>query len=271
MASRIFLIGIVAGLAAAMGLAGVFSAISTQSAAQMMGGMHGGMMGNNNMMMTTTGNTPVLAHQVPWHWTNKASFGSNGISNVENVQITGISISSDKQVTVNLRYTGNGTTPSVVVVASAGSMGMMGDYGGMGMMGGGMHSGMMSGGMYGMGMMGSQMPMMGYGPYGVQMHTMWNDTQWQQWHNQMAQWHSQMSNQSWSNQTMNQNMMGMMRGHQMPMMGMPMGWQHHSFLVGSTALDSEWTSNAPASVTLVGDGWAYDTNNVSVTVYPLTS
>ncbi|HEX7033379.1 MAG TPA: hypothetical protein VF172_10300 [Nitrososphaera sp.] len=232
MASKIFLVGIVAGLAAAMGLAGLFSAISTQSAAQMMGGNRMGMMGNN--MMITTDNT----QQVPWHWANKASFGSGGISYLENVQITGISISSDKQVTVNLRYSGNGTTPNVVVVASTGSMGMMGGYGGMGMMG-------------------SHMPMMGYPMFRGQA-PVWNDTQWQEWHSQMAQWHNQMSNQSWNNRTMNPNIMGM-------------GWQQQSLLTGSTALESGWTSNATVRITLVGDGSAYDTNNVSVMVYPLTS
>lgn len=261
MASRIFLVGIVAGLAAAMGLAGLFSAISTQSAAQMMGGNHMGMMGNNNMMMMG-GNTQVMPHQASWRLSNKvAPFGSSGVSYVQDVQVTGISISSDKQVTVNLRYTGNGTTPDVVVMASTGSMGMMGGHGGMGMM---------AGGMSGMGMMGSQMPTMGYPMYGAQMHNAWNDTQWQQWHSQMAQWHRQMSNQSSFDPMMNQHMMmAMVQGHQMPMMGM--SWQQHSFLTGSTALDSGWSSNTTTvRVTLVGDGSAYDTNNVNVIVYPLT-
>ena len=270
MANKLFLIGIVAGLAGALGLAGLFSALSTPSTVQMMGGNHVGMMGNSMMTTQTSGQL------VPWHSTNKAPFGASGISYVDNVQVTGVSITESKQVAVNLRYSGNGTSPDVVLIATTDFS--MDSNNGMGMMGG-MHSGMM--GMGGMDMIGS-MPIMGQGMmYGIQ-NPMWNNTQWLQWHNHMAQWHGQMNDSQWqdmqaqySQMMTNPGMMGpgMMYG-QVPMWNgtaaiWPHNWQQP--LRGSTVVESGWNSNVTLGVTLVGDGSAYDTNTVNVMVYPLTS
>lgn len=135
MASKVFLIGMIGGLAVALGLAAVFSAIATQSTAQMM--QHNSGMTGTQMMI----NPSMMSMQAPWQWNNKATFSANGMSNVENVQITGISITGERDVTVNLRYHGNGTTPSVTVIALTNPMPMMGmmhGSSGMGMMDGSM-------------------------------------------------------------------------------------------------------------------------------------
>jgi hypothetical protein len=167
---------------------------------------------------------------------------------VENVQVSGISVSGDKQVTVNIRYTGNDTAPSVVVIAKSDPM-MRGASDGM-MAGGPMHSGMMMGGM---GMM-DAMPT-GQGMiYGGQ-YPAWNGTQWRQWHMQMAELHAQMNStqinglHQMHNMISNQNMMmdpGMMSGPQMLMWnGTSMVNFSHQPLVGSTVLESGWSSSAP--------------------------
>jgi hypothetical protein len=226
-----------------------------------------------NSMMTDIQST---GQHVPWHTTNPASFSASGTSYVENVQVSGISISGDKQVTVNIRYTGNGTTPSIVVIAKSDSM-MRGASAGM-MAGGGMHSGMMMGGM---GMMGA-MPMGQEMTYGGRYHA-WNSTQWQQWHAQMAGLHAQMNStrmtnglHQWHNHMIsNQNMMtgsDMMSGPQIPIWnGTPTATLSYQLLVGSAVLESGWSSSATLRVTLVGDGSAYEMNCASAMVYPLTS
>lgn len=74
------------------------------------------------------------------------------MSTIDNVQITGISVTGSDEVTVNnFRYDGSETSPAVTVIAIANPMAMQGSIG--------MTSGMM--GMSGMGMMqGSQNGMM---------------------------------------------------------------------------------------------------------------
>jgi hypothetical protein len=144
MANKIFLIGIVAGLAAALGLAGAFSILSTQqgATAQMMGG-------NQGMMGMMDGNQGIMKHSM---------FSANGMSMVQDVRITGVSITGDNEISVNLTYSGNRSAPSVTVIAMTNHMQMMGM-----MMCGSSMGGM--GGMMGSGMTGSQsmgnMDMMG--------------------------------------------------------------------------------------------------------------
>ena len=46
--------------------------------------------------------------------------GIYGISNVPNVKITGVTISSDKAISINLRYNGTeATSPPIIIVANA--------------------------------------------------------------------------------------------------------------------------------------------------------
>lgn len=236
MAKKIFLIGIIAGLAAALGLAGAFSILSTQqgATAQMMGGNQGmmGMMDGNQGMMMGQG-----IPGAPWQWNQKSGFSASGISNVDGVQITGISITGNNEVTVNLGYNGTGTAPRVTLVAITNPMVMMGRmHGAMGMpmmMGGGyggmmMGPGMMSGGFPGMMMM-----------WNGSLPT--NSTQWQQ----MQQLHNQMMGQftdAFQSQT------------------------------GSNILNQGWNaSNTTVKVRLDGNVSAFDSSGIQVMVFPLTS
>jgi hypothetical protein len=144
------------------------------------------------------------------------------------------------------------------------------------MAGGAMHSGMMIGGM---GMMGAMPTGQGI-TYGDQYHA-WNNTQWRQWHIQMAELHAQMNSTQINglhrmhNMISNQNMMmgpGTMSGPQMFMWnGTSTATFYHQLLVGSTVLESGWSSSATLRVTLVGEGSAHEINGASVIVYPLTS
>jgi hypothetical protein len=52
-------------------------------------------------------------------------FSASGMSMVQDVKITGVSIIGDKEIVVNLNYSGNGTSPDVTVVAMTNHMGMM--------------------------------------------------------------------------------------------------------------------------------------------------
>jgi len=232
MTDKIFVFGIVAGFAVAIGLAAVFSAILTPSTAQMM--QHQGMdMGTMGQGMMTSGNVG---------FSQSGVFSGSGSSAVSNVQVTGIAVTGDNEVTVYLRYIGTGEAPSVVIVAHTNMMGMMT---------------MMHGGSMGMG----GMPMM---TSGSSTFPTWSNTQWQQWHTQMTRqlgqlnstqwqdWHTQMMmNPSWSNSTST----------------VP---RYSSLQVGSTAVDAGW-SNGSLKVRLEGAGTAYGSNDIMAMVFPLTS
>jgi hypothetical protein len=186
--------GMIGGLTVAIGIAVVFSTIATQSTAQMMG--HQGMMGQNSQGTA----------MMPWQWDQRSAFNANGMSTVNNVQITGVSVTGSNEVTVNLRHSGSGTSPAVTVIAVTNPMALMQGLMAMGSMGM-MHSqnGMMM-------QPGGQSMMMG-GISGA-MPAWQNNTQWQQWHTQMAQWHGQTNStqwaqmQAWHNQMMAQGLMG---------------------------------------------------------------
>jgi hypothetical protein len=246
MTSKVFLIGIVAGLAGALALAGVFSAVSNQGTAQMMGNQ--GMMG-----------TQAKQGQTPWQWNNYAGFSTSGLSNVYGVQITGIAISAANEVTVNLKHTESGSAPNVTVIAYSNPTYMMGRmHGAMGMMGGYGY-----GSPYGMGMMYGGYP--GMMMYGYNNGTWQNNTQWQQ---QMQAFHNQM-----------------MGGAYYGEIGPAKTYGYNPQLLNSTALpqtlfqsqtgsavvNSGWTTNTSVKVRLDGDGSAFDSNSIVVMVYPLTS
>jgi hypothetical protein len=261
MSNQMLFIGMAGGLALAVGLGILLSTVLSQSTAQMMGGqgMNSGAMGPG--MMTTQSTI------TPWHWSQRSQFSGNGISTVEDVQITGISITGENEITVNLRYDGSETTPSVTVIAITNPMGLMQGFGAgnMGMMG------MMQGGQSGI-----IQPMFANG-WGVP--SSWqNNTAWQEWHSQMAQWHGRLNStqwaqmQEWHNQMTNGGMMG--PGNEW--------WNTTSngssrqivtpqSQTGSIVLDREWTPDSQVTVSLEGEGSAYDAGGIHVMVFPLTS
>jgi hypothetical protein len=141
----------------------------------------------------------------------------------------------------------NPTTMMSMMHGSTASSGMMG-------------AGMM-GGMQGTSMMGSSM-MGGMGMASSSSYPTWTNSQWQEWHTQMAhqlalsnstqweQWHTQMMmSPTWTNST-----------------AMP----HANLQVGSSAVDAGW-KNGSFKVKLEGDGSAYDSEHIMVAVFPLTS
>lgn len=242
MAKQLLSVGIAGGLAMAIGLALLFSAITTHSTAQMRGyhGMAGGTMGPG-MMATQSAGMP---------WQSGAMFNANGMSTVDNVQITGVSITDIDEVKVNVMYDGSETSPAITVVAIAGMMQS--------------NSGMMGQGM-----------MYGGNSYGI---TWANNTEWQQWHNQMAQWHSQINStqwaqmQGWHNQMMAQGAMGpgsaWWSGTSTAGPGQFTTFQPQT---GSSVVRSGWASETTVTIKLEGNGSAYDSGAIHVMVFPLTS
>jgi hypothetical protein len=107
----------------------------------------------------STTETATAQMMMQQHEMNHSMFNVMGMSMVQDVRISGVSITGDNTVSVNLTYTGNGTSPGVTIVAMTNHIAMM-----MGMMMG--SGGMMSGGgfpgmMMGPGMMNPQMMMPG--------------------------------------------------------------------------------------------------------------
>jgi hypothetical protein len=141
MSKQLLFVGLAGGLAVAVGLALLFSAISTQSTAQMMN--HQGMSGTMESGMTAAQLT-----DMPWQANQRSMFHASGMSTADNVQITGVSVSGDDEVTVNLRYDGSETSPAITVVAMTNHMAMMGMM--TGGSGGGHMGGMMDSGTMGM-------------------------------------------------------------------------------------------------------------------------
>lgn len=160
-------------------------------------------------------------------------FSASGMSMVQDVQISGISITDDNQMTVNLIYTGNASSPSVAVIAMTDTM--MGEnmdgMTGPGAMG--MHSGN-SGMMAGQSMMGSNMPM----SWNHQDMPAWNATQWRGWHDQMS---AQMGGSAKS--------------------------IYHESLTGSTIANSGWESGGSITIRLDGES-AYEASELHVMVFP---
>jgi hypothetical protein len=249
------LAGGIIGLASIAAVFVLFSALVNASAQTMQhqGAGTGMGMGDMGPGMTAMGNTSQP---------HNGMFSGSGSSAVNNVQVTGIAVTADKEASVYLRYTGTGQAPGVVIVAHTNKMGMMS------MMHGGMTGMYGMGGMQGMGMMGqgtmmggmSTMPSSGSYPA-------WTNAQWQQWHSQMAQelarsnsthgqnWHSQMMmNPTWLNSSSTATT------------AMP-----HDFgmQVGSKAVNEGW-KNGTFKVKLEGDGSAYSSSDIMAMVFPLT-
>ena len=85
-----------------------------------------------NLSQTSAASAQMMQHgqgmtgpSVAQQWQPSLGYGSSGSSFVENVRVTGISITADNEVTVSLRYTGMAKTPGVVLVANTNPMGMM--------------------------------------------------------------------------------------------------------------------------------------------------
>ncbi|MEM2139559.1 hypothetical protein [Nitrososphaera sp.] len=238
---QLFLAGTIAGLAAVMAFAALFSALGSSASAQM---QHQGMdMGAMGSGMMATGSTTQYG----------GMFSSSGSSVVSNVRVTGVSITGDSQVSVSLRYTGTGSAPGVVIVANTDPAAMMSL----------MHGSTASGGMMGHGSaMGGMGMMGGMSATSMSSYPAWSNAQWQAWHTQMAQqlattnstqwqaWHTQMmANPVWTNST-----------------SIP----YATMQVGSTAVDAGW-KNGSFKVKLEGAGSAYDSAQIMVAVFPLTS
>jgi hypothetical protein len=227
--NKTFLVGIIAGLVGSLSLAAIFATTVSQGTAQMMDNFNGqmgqGMMFDQPLQSGST---------YPLQWHNRAVFSSNGISNVDHVQITGISITGDHEVTVNLRYDSNGTTPSVTVIAASNPAAFMGM-----MYGSGTGQGMMAGNGYGAAMMHAYA---------------YNGTQMQNLHNQMMGSYHGYPNPYFYNQTST--------------------FSHFSTAqagTGSSVLNSGWQSGASVKVRLDGQGSAYDSFGIHVMLFPLTS
>jgi hypothetical protein len=283
MQNKVFIIGLVAGLAAALGLAAVFSAMAVQANAQTM--LHSlGAMGPG---MASMGGMSTVAGPA------SGMFGASASSMARNVSVTGIAITGDNQVSVSLRYTGTGAAPSVVVVAltnPSASMSMVHNA----MMGAGSSTGqgMMMGGSSGGGMMGGGMSsmMMGGGTGAATAANApslpaWNSTQWQQWHAQMAQVAGQQQNALQAQQWQQWHTL-MMQNPGMVAPGMMMGSNATSSLnafpfqaqpalqsqTGSAVLNAGW-NNGTVKVKLdgTGGGSAYNSEAIGVLVFPLVS
>jgi hypothetical protein len=214
MPSKLFLIGIM-GSAVAMAVLFVLGSPFTEqtATAQMMQGPQQMPQHNSSSIM------------------NYSMFNIMGMSMVENVGITGVSITGNNQVSVNLVYTGNGTSsPSVAVVAMTNHMAMMMSN----MMMGGSSMGTTSGNVMTMnpgimGMESSSMPARGMlGSNGAMMTG------------------------------------GTMNGTQSSMMAM-MTSQSQS---GSTVVNGGWQSGSTINVLLAGNGSVYDTSDICVMVFP---
>lgn len=246
--------GIVIGILA-LAIAGITFSQNEEVEGQM-GMMNQGSMGQGMMSNTNS-----------WQQ-NQGSFSVTAGSMADNVSVTGVAVTGDDEITVSLRYTGTGEPDGVVVIANTNPSMMMSRIHGSssGMMSGGMMSGMM-GGMQGMGgsMMGSQAA-----------NPMWyNNTDWQAWHEQMAQWHGQLDSsqwqemQAWHNQMAAQGAMG--PGMAMPgMNSTSMPYSASQSQTGSSAIRDGW-SDGNYRVVLQGDGSAYDSGQLMVMVFPLTS
>lgn len=109
---KLFFAGIIGGVAIAVALASLFSSMA--ASAQLTAPMQ-----NQTYMMQHKQNYLSKPHDT-------GLFSVMGMSMAKNVTITGVSVTGDNEVTVNVRYTGNGTaTPGIGVFAMTNGMGMM--------------------------------------------------------------------------------------------------------------------------------------------------
>lgn len=163
------------------------------------------------------------------------SFNAMGASMVENVQITGIAVTGDNEISVSLRYLGEGQSPGISAVAVTNPMGMMAAMHGSQMMGGMGQHGMMMGG-NGMGMMQG-------GAMGTQ-----DQTGFQQ---------QQMMNGSSGTFPMSNST------QMIPSADIAM--QHQS---GSNFVQAGWESGTAVKVALNGETSSYDSDGIMVMLFP---
>jgi len=132
------------------------------------------------------------------------SFSANGMSNAQNVQVIGISIRKLDEVTVNLRYNAKryfSCSDCHCYCAPCMAYEQYWQYDGTWQWNG--HDAEWDG----CSMMSGGQPMMTPWNNGIAIA---NNTQWQQWHTQMAKWHEQLNStewqqmQAWHNQIMAQ-------------------------------------------------------------------
>jgi hypothetical protein len=110
---KLFLAGLIGSVAVAIALASLFSSMA--ASAQMMAPMQN----QTNTAMQHKQNYPSKGHDM-------GMFSVMGMSMAKNVTITGVSVTGDNEVTVNVRYTGNGTaTPGIGIFVMTNGMGMM--------------------------------------------------------------------------------------------------------------------------------------------------
>ena len=235
MDTKLILIAIVTGAIVATITGAVISFGNTEHATAQMSGIH--MMDSGGMgkgMMTTQSSS------MPWQGYQGSMFNANGMSAVNNVQITGVSISGSDEVTVDIRYLGKERSPAVTVIVITNPMAMMHGFGmaDMGMMHGS-QSGMMMQPMMGTSWGGSSTlqnntlvhtQMMAQGTMGPR-DTLWNGTS-NIWPDQFPAMQSQ---------------------------------------TGSDILDAGWTSDSTLTVRLEGEGSPYNGLGIHVMVFPLTS
>ena len=223
MTKRVIL-GLAIGTAVTIVLAALITTGTSPAGAQM-SMQHQGMMDSSS----STSHMQPLQH---------GKFSANGASLVDGVEVTGISITGDDEISVNLRYAGAGEAPNLTLIATTNPSGMMNRVhgGGAESMSGGSMGGMSSSHMMGQGMMsGSQQQMTG------QPMVLMNSTGWQQWHEQQVLRSSQ-----------NMQMTGAKQGE-----------------VGSAILDAGWTAAATVKIALGDDDIsAYDALEIMIVVFP---
>lgn len=161
---------LVAGASAGVVTAILFAALlsSTAASAQMMSLTQNN--GTNSMMMDRQNHYP-RAHDM-------GMFSVMGMSMAKDVAVTGVSVTGDSEVSVNVRYTGNATsTPGLGVFVMTNHMGMMKEH----MMGGMTYGGQQyaMGGFNPMMMMGGNSMMAGNGSVMMNGMQQWNGTMMQ--------------------------------------------------------------------------------------------
>jgi len=96
-----FLTGILAGLVIAIGVASVFSLVVTQTFEQT----------NYNNSQSDSQNQPSSQMMQDGSNSDMSFFSGEGVSTVDNVKVKGVSIVGSNEISVSLKYSGNGTAP----------------------------------------------------------------------------------------------------------------------------------------------------------------
>lgn len=82
-----------------------------------------------NAQMVSTPNQQMMHNQQMQkglHYAKQPMFSASGMSMVQDVRVAGVSITGDNEVTANIIYNGNGTSPDVTVIAMTNHKAMMG-------------------------------------------------------------------------------------------------------------------------------------------------